>query len=268
MFNFRKNLRRSKSVVMIPARRIEPNPHPARRSFNWNELEGLAQSIAKNGLLQPIVVRYKGDKKYELIFGERRLKACKMAGFSSIPCIIVKANDKTAALYTLTEALEHKTLNYLEEAAAIDRIIKDFRLSREEISDRLGIPKNELNYKLSLMRLPDYILKRAAELNLKEEQTRELLKLPTVAMMEQVLNAVDGENLNGNLANDLIKDTVYRSQRKKGKVVMAVKDVQIFINTFNHAVDTMKECGIKATSAKTETEKCIEYTVKIEKPSA
>lgn len=268
MFNFRKNLRRSNAIVRIPARRIEPNPHPIRQNCNWDELDGLAQSIAQNGLLQPLVVRRKNDSKFELIFGERRLKACKMAGLSSIPCIIVKADDKTAALYCLTEALEHKSLNYLEEANAIDSVIKNFHLSREETAKKLGLSRNELNHKLSLLRLPDSILKRASNLGLKEEQTRELLKLATVAMMEQILNEVERNNLNGSMTKELINETVYQSQRKKGKVVMAVKDVQIFINTFNHAVDTMKECGIKATSAKTETEKCIEYTVKIEKPSA
>lgn len=268
MLNFRKKFKRANSIVLIPARRIEPNPHPARQNFNWNELDGLAQSIAQNGLLQPIVVRKKGEKRYELIFGERRLRACKMAGLSAIPCIVVKADDKTAAFYNLTEALEHKTTNYLEEASAIDYVIRNFRLSREETAARLGITRDELNRKLSLLKLPDEILRKIAACNMTEEQTRELLKLPTVAMMEQVITEIEKGNLNASKTKELINETVYGSGRKRGKVVMAVKDVQVFINTFNHAVDTMKECGIKATSAKTETEKCIEYTVKIEKPSA
>ena len=131
MLKNRNKLKTTNEVVLIPARMIQPNPHQPRKNFNWDDLEGLAESIHYNGLLQPITVRPKENGRYELISGERRFRACKMAGLSAIPSIVIDINDEKSALLAVIENLQREDLHFFEEATAIERLIKGFGLSQE-----------------------------------------------------------------------------------------------------------------------------------------
>lgn len=269
MLKSQKKLKKSNEVVLLPARLIHPNPHQPRRSFNWDDLEGLAESIHFNGLLQPITVRQKENGKYELISGERRLRACKMAGLSSIPSIIIDVDEEKSALFAVLENLQRENLNFFEEAMAIERLMKGFGLSQEEVAKKLGKSQSALSNKLRILRLPDEIRYSIMEYGLTERHARALLRLPSVTLMDQVIDTIVEQGLNVNATDDLINEILSKSQErtKKGKTVMVFKDVRIFINTLNHAVNTMRKSGISATANKNETEKYIEYTVKIDKPS-
>lgn len=260
-------LKKKNDVVMLPARSILPNPYHPRKNFNWDDLEGLAQSIHYNGLLQPITVRKREDGRYELISGERRLRACKMAGFSSIPSVIIDIDDEKSAISAIIENIQREKLHFFEEAVAIDRLIKGFGYSPDEIAEKLGISKSELRDKLKILRLSDEVRKSVILYGLTERHTRELLRLPTSAGVEQALDTIVEQGLTVNATEQLITEMLSKSEEneKRGKTVMVFKDVRIFINTLNHAVSTMRKSGINAVAEKKENEKYIEYTVRINK---
>ncbi len=268
MLKNRNNLKKSNEVVLIPARMILPNPHQPRKNFNWDDLEGLAESIHHNGLLQPITVRRKENGRYELISGERRLRACKMAGLSAIPSIIIDIDEEKSALLAVIENLQRENLHFFEEAMAIERLIKGFGLTQDEVSRKLGKSQSALSNKLRILRLPDEIRYNIMIYGLTERHARALLRLPTTALMEQVTDSIVEQGLSVSATEQLICDILTKNpdKEKKGKKVMVFKDVRIFINTLNHAVSTMRKSGINAKATKNETEEYIEYIVKINKP--
>ncbi len=268
MFKSQSKLKKSNEVVLIPARMIQPNPHQPRSSFNWDDLEGLAQSIHFNGLLQPITVRRKCNGNYELISGERRLRACKMAGLSAIPSIIIDIDEEESALLALVENMQREDLHFFEEATAIERLIKGFGLTAEEVARNLGKTQSSLTNKLRILRLPDEIRYNVMLYGLTERHAKALLRLPSTALMEEVIDRIVEEGLTVTATEQLICDILAKPDDldKKGKRVAVFKDVRVFINTLNHAVSTMRKSGINAKATKNETDKYIEYTVKINKP--
>lgn len=268
MLKNRNKYKTCNEVVQIPARLIHPNPHQPRKNFNWDDLEGLAESIHFNGLLQPITVRKKENGHFELVSGERRLRACKMAGLSTIPSIIVDFDEEKAALFAVLENLQRENLHFFEEAMAIERLMKGFGLSQEEVAKKLGKSQSALSNKLRILRLPDEIRNSVIEYGLTERHARALLRLPSMMMMEQVIDVIIEQGLTVSATEDLINQLLSQPQERerKGKTVMVFKDIRIFINTLNHAVNTMRKSGINATATKNETENYIEYTVRIDKP--
>lgn len=262
-------LKKQNEVVMIPARMIKPNPHQPRKNFNWDDLEGLAESIHYNGLLQPITVRKKENGYFELISGERRLRACKMAGLSAIPSIVIDVDEEKSAILAVIENLQREDLHFFEEAMAIERLIKGFGFSQEEIAKKIGKSQSALSNKLRILRLPDEIRYSVMLYGLTERHARALLRLPSIALMEQALDTIVEQGLTVNATEQLITEMLNKTleKEKKGKKVMIFKDVRIFINTLNHAVTTMRKSGINASATKNETEKYIEYIVKIDKPN-
>ncbi len=268
MLKSQNKFKKSNEVVLIPARLIMPSPHQPRKNFNWDDLEGLAESIHHNGLLQPIIVRRKSNGKFELVSGERRLRACKMAGLSAIPTIIIDIDEERSALLSLIENIQREDLHFFEEAAAIERLIKGFGLTQEEISQKIGKSQSALSNKLRVLRLPDDVRYNVMLYGLTERHARALLRLPSTQLMEEVIDTVVEEGLTVSATEQLICEILTKpeAQDKKGKKVMIFKDVRIFINTLNHAVSTMRKSGINAKATKNETEKFIEYTVKISKP--
>lgn len=260
-------LKKKNDVVMLPTRSILPNPYHPRKNFNWDDLEGLAESIHYNGLLQPITVRKRDETKYELISGERRLRACKMAGFSSIPSIIVEIDDERSAISTVIENIQRIDLHFFEEATAIERLIKAFDFSQSEIAEKLGISQAELINKLKLLRLSEDVRRNVVLCGLTERHARELLRLPSSTAIEEALDIIVEQGLTVNATEQLITDMLNKTADKDrgGKKIMVFKDLRIFVNTLNHAVSTMRKSGINAVAEKKETEKYIEYTVKINK---
>ena len=256
------------SVVLVPSSIIRSNPDQPRKSFRKQEIDALCVSVRQIGIIQPILVRYTDNNDYELISGERRLRACKMAGLSSIPSIIIEINDERSALLAVIENLQRENLHFFEEAVAIERLIKGFGLSQEEVARRLGKSQSTLSNKLRILRLPDEIRYNIMIFGLTERHARALLRLPSTELMEQVIDTIVEQGLTVSATEQLICDILTKSASKerKGKKVMVFKDIRIFINTLNHAVTTMRKSGINAKATKNETEEYIEYTVKISKP--
>ena len=146
------------AVLLIPVDKIRTNPNQPRKYFDPDELSSLGESIRRNGILQPLSVRAEdGDGKYELIAGERRLRAAAESGFDRVPCIVINADSTQAAVYSVIENLQRRDLNFFEEALAIESLGERYGLDRAQLSEKLGKAPSTLSNKLRLLRLPEDI---------------------------------------------------------------------------------------------------------------
>ncbi len=252
-------------IILVPQEEIYPNPNQPRQRFDFDELEGLAQSIRQNGIIQPIAVRINSMGEYELISGERRLRASRLVGITQIPCIIMDANDGKSALFALLENMQRSDLGFFEEAQAIEKLIVDFGMSRDEVCKKLGKAPPTISNKLRLLRLPEEIRLKITQENLSERHARALLKLTSVSQMERAMSIIAEKRLNVAETERLVSQIMANDSRHRQPPVKLFKDVRIFVNTLNHAVDTMRRAGIEADSAKSETDEYIEYIVRIPK---
>ena len=252
-------------IILIPQEDIYPNPNQPRSRFDFDELEGLAQSIRQNGIIQPIAVRVNASGNYELISGERRLRASRLVGISLIPCIIMEASDEKSALFALIENMQRSDLGFFEEASAIEKLIVDFNMSRDDVCRKLGKEAPTISNKLRLLKLPEDVRLKITQEGLTERHARALLRLPTRAQLDRALSIISDKRLNVAESEKLIDQMLSADKSSKKPTVKLFKDVRIFVNTLNHAVDTMRRAGIEADSAKSETDEYIEYIVRIPK---
>lgn len=252
-------------IILIPQEDIYPNPNQPRSRFDFDELEGLAQSIRQNGIIQPIAVRVNASGNYELISGERRLRASRLVGISLIPCIIMEASDEKSALFALIENMQRSDLGFFEEASAIEKLIVDFNMSRDDVCRKLGKAAPTISNKLRLLKLPEDVRIKITQEGLTERHARALLRLPTRAQLDRALSIISDKRLNVAESEKLIDQMLSADKSSKKPTVKLFKDVRIFVNTLNHAVDTMRRAGIEADSAKSETDEYIEYIVRIPK---
>ena len=262
----------NKKVIEIPARKTRPNKTQPRQDFYEEDLRSLSQSISNNGLLQPLTVRKLKNDEYELIAGERRLRASVMAGFTKIPCIVMKCSDKDSAIFALIENLQRKDLGMFEEARGINRLIRKYGITQEQAAIQLGKKQSTVANKLRLLRLSydeqDWIV----QAGLTERHARALLKIQNEDSRKEVLSHIIAENLNvketEKYISSLLDNKKVQPLHNNNDKKIVVKDVRIFVNTISRAVDTMRMSGIDAVSNKEETEDYIEYTVKIPKETA
>lgn len=253
-------------IQLIPHELITPNPNQPRVRFDYEQLEGLASSIRTSGLLQPINVRPLQDGKYELISGERRLRAARMVGLTRLPCIVMDVSDEQSALFALIENVQRQNLDFFEEAEAIDRLNSEHGLTQEEISKKLGKAQSTLSNKLRLLRLPEDMRFRISTAGLSERHARALLLLPDNSSRNRALDIIIDRHLNVAETERLIYDIQKRRKEPKPPQVKCFKDMRIFINTLNHAVDAIRRAGIDADTAKSETDEYFEYVIRIPKP--
>lgn len=253
-------------IQLIPHESIKPNPHQPRVRFDYNELEGLACSIRSNGLLQPINVRVLSDGSFELISGERRLRAARMIGMNNIPCVVMNVSDEQSALFAIIENVQRQNLDFFEEAVALERLMIDHGLSQEQIAKKLGKSPSSLSNKLRLLRLPEELRDKITYAGLTERHARALLSLPDNITRARVLDIVIERHLTVAETEQLVKDVHRRKKEPKKAHVKVYKDMRIFLNTLNHAVDTIRKAGIEADTAKSETDEYFEYVIRISKP--
>lgn len=252
-------------IILVPQEEIYPNPNQPRKRFDFDELEDLAQSIRQNGIIQPIAVRVNAKGEYELISGERRLRASRLVGITQIPCIIMEASDEKSALFALIENMQRSDLGFFEEAQAIEKLITDYGMSRDEVCKKLGKAAPTISNKLRLLRLPEEIRLKITQENLTERHARALLRLTATSQIERALSIIAEKRLNVTETERLVTQILTNDSRRRQPPVKLFKDVRIFVNTLNHAVDTMRRAGIEADSAKSETDEYIEYIVRIPK---
>lgn len=249
-------------VLLVPNELIYPNPNQPRRTFNQEELVNLAISIRMNGILQPITVR-ETEKGYEVVSGERRLRASRLAGMLSVPCIVIDVNDFKSAVYALIENLQRQNLGYFEEAVAIERLMKDFGLSQEEAAKQLGKAPSTVSNKLRLLSLQQEAREALTQNGLSERHARALIRLPEEKIMVALKKIIE-KKLNVTQTEAYIEE-ILEEKRNNRKTKTMFSDVKIFIKTINHAVDTMKKAGIKADVKRIEEGESFIYHIKIPK---
>lgn len=252
-------------VLLIPSDSIFPNPNQPRKVFDQSELVNLAISIRMNGILQPITVR-EVENGYELVSGERRLRASKLAGLLNVPCIVVEVNSLKSAVFALIENLQRQNLGYFEEALAINKLMKDFSLSQDEAARRLGKAPSTVSNKLRLLALPEEVRNLLSENGLSERHARALLRLQENEITE-VLQKVIDRKLNVTQTEKLVDEYVNRRKEPRRQTKIMFSDVKIFLNTINNALDTMQKAGIKAQFRREDKEDSYVYFIEIPKKS-
>ncbi len=251
-------------IYNIPQAMIVPNPNQPRKRFDYDELENLAQSIRENGILQPITVRKREDKKYELVSGERRLRAARLVGIVKIPSIVINIDDKSSAMFSIIENLQRQSLNFFEEAEAIEKLVGEYAMSREEVAQKLGLAPSTVSNKLRILRLPEEMRFELARSGLTESHARALLMLEDDNQRARALSIIVDRHLNVAESERMINQMINRNNRSRNPL-RGIRDVRLFINTLNHAVDTIRRAGVEADAARSETEEYIEYVVRIPK---
>ncbi|NLI88922.1 MAG: nucleoid occlusion protein [Epulopiscium sp.] len=257
-------------IENIEVDKIRPNPYQPRKSFNQAALDDLAGSIKEHGLMQPITVREIGDS-YQLIAGERRLKASKLIGLEEIPAVIIEVSNQDSAVLALIENLQREDLNFIEESQAYYDIMQDYGYTQQQLAKSIGKNQSTVANKLRLLKLPDNIIKIVLEKELSERHARALLKLPEEELQEKALKEIISKDLNVKRTEDLIKKMLINhsqedkiKKQKDQKVKKYLKDIRLFTNTITQAVDLIQQSGVDAKY--TMEEKSDEYEIKIKIP--
>ena len=251
-------------VVALPLEQIEPSPYQARRTFDEEELAGLAASIRENGLLQPVTVRRAGEGRYELIAGERRLRACKLAGMDKVPAIIRDAADGETAALGLLENIQRADLNPFEQARGLQDILALWGCTQAEAAKRLGMAQPTLANKLRLLQLTADQQQFILDNRLTERHARAVLRLPANRRSKALIH-ISSHRLNARATDRYIEQLLQGAPEPvvKARRLPMVRDVRIFVNTIDHAIRLMTDNGVPATAHREDGDGYIQYTVRI-----
>lgn len=260
----------SHEVLQVDTALIEPNPFQPRKTFHDESLAELSSSIKEFGVIQPLLVRQKTDHSFELIAGERRLRASKLAGLALVPVIVKELTDQEMAELAMIENLQREDLHYLEEAEGFQQLIANFGFTQEELARRMGKRQSTIANKLRLLKLSDEVRLILVEDHLTERHARALLKLEDTKLQLEILDTIRQKELNVRETEGLIQavlDDISREMEKKAprqNVVRIIRDVRIFLNTINNVVGEMKKTGL---NVKVDQEQDDDYiTVKLQIP--
>lgn len=189
----------------IPVDKVVPSPYQARREFSEEEIRNLADSISSEGLLQPILVRQIPDGHYELLAGERRLRACRMLGMKKIVACVQSASDSSAAAKGLIENIQRADLNPMEEAKGIAYLIANFRLTQDAVSQRLGKPRSSIANSLRLLKLPESVQGYISSGMISPGHAKVILGLEDRAQQEILARRIIENGLNVRGAEDAVR---------------------------------------------------------------
>lgn len=256
----------STRVQYIPLGRIRPNPQQPRRSFDEEDLAELAASIRSCGILQPLTVRRAGEG-YELVAGERRLRAARIAGLREVPCLVAQVGEEDSALLALMENLQRRDLDCWEEAQAIARLISRYGLSQEEAARRLGRAQPTVANKLRLLRLPEDVRALLRENGLTERHARALLRLQDPEVQRRAAGDMVRRGMNVAQAEAYVEKLLQSAQvtPPRGRSTYIIKDVRLFLNSVDRGLHLMRQAGVDAGWDRRDTEQEILLTIRIPK---
>ena len=246
-------------VIFLPARAIHPNPDQPRTVFKEKALQDLAESIRRHGILQPLSVRRVGTG-YELIAGERRLRAAQKVGLTEIPCIVMTMSEQESGLAAMVENLQRQDLDYIEEAKGICRLTEKWGISQEQAAAILGRSQSAVANKLRRLKHSEAVLEALRQSELTERHARALLKLPDERQKLAAIEAISKANMNVAKAEQYIDSLLLRPQAKERK-----PDVNAFLRNLTTALSKMQQSGVSAVSERRETEDRIVLTITIPK---
>ena len=247
-------------VVFLPARTIRPNPAQPRKVFREEPLEELAQSIRRHGILQPLSVRRVGAA-YELIAGERRLRAAIQAGLSEVPCIVMNMDDRESGLTALVENLQRQDLDFIEEAKGISGLMTQWSMSQEQVARIIGKSQSSVANKLRLLRHSAPVLEALRAGNLTERHARALLKLPGEQEKLLAIREIIAQSMGVSRTERYIEELLSGGPKRQ-----RVANLGTFLNSLDQSLAKIQQSGIAAISERRETESQIVLTITIPKP--
>ena len=253
-------------ILRLPVEAITPNPYQPRTDFAPEPLAELADSIRRHGILQPLTVR-RTKTGWELVAGERRLRAAKLAGLDTVPCLQIRAEDQESALLALIENIQRKDLHYFEEAAAIAAYLRQSGVTQEEAAALLGRSPSALANKLRLLRLSPNCRKLLVENGLSERHARALLRLEDPEERLSALRHIIRAGLNVAQTEQYVGRRLGALQATPpaGRRTFILKDVRLFLNSLDRGLRLVREAGIGAESRREDTEDAILLTIRIPK---
>ena len=249
-------------VLFLPVEDISPNPDQPRRVFSQPELEELAASIRALGVLQPLTVRRREDG-WELVAGERRLRAAKLAGLSQVPCLSVQVDSQSSSLLALVENVQRRDLDFWEEALALRQILDTYHLSQEELARRVGRSQSAVANKLRLLKLPDEALALLRAHGATERHARALLRLDSPERQREAAEQVTARGLTVAQTEALVEQLLGDSPRRRKKPTFILKDVRLFLNTLSRSLELVRSAGVDARCRRQDTDDEILLTIRI-----
>lgn len=262
----------SEEVQAVPIHLITAGKYQPRQEFDDESLVELAESIRLHGLLQPIMLR-RAAVGYELIVGERRLRACKLLGWEVIPAIVRDVDDREAAELALIENLQREDLHVLEVAEGYQRLLSEFNLTQEELAQRLGISQASVANKLRLLKLPEEIRAIISREMLSERHGRALLRLRTTEQQFEVLGRIVKEGLSVKQTEELVEALLSSPEpgpRRKqdqgaGKQKLVIKDLRIFSNSVHRLARTLQASGLVVQVDEEEDDEVYQVVIRVQK---
>lgn len=263
-----RGLLESGRILYLPTEQLRPNPSQPRKIFDSDGLQELAASIRSYGILQPLTVRRRNGE-YELVTGERRLRAAKLAGLTEVPCILLTVDERQSSMVALVENLQRRDLDYIEEAEGLARLMRQYGLNQEQAAAKVGKSQSAVANKLRLLRHSPAVLNALRENDLSERHARALLRLPTEQERMEALAVIVKQQMNVAKSEEYIEALLHRKMQpqepKKGIRKLIVRDVRLFLNSVNHSLDLIRGAGIRAEASQEETDSEIVLTIRLPK---
>ncbi len=257
-------------IMQLPVNEIDPNPNQPRRTFDEEGLRELASSISEYGVISPLSVRMHYGR-YELVAGERRLRAAKLAGLKTVPCVVLDVDMEESGMLAMIENIQRQDLDFIEEARGISNLMRMFDISQEEAARRIGKSQSAVANKLRLLRLPPDVQVTLLNRGLTERHGRALLRLETGQTQRNALEYIIENGLNVAQTDAYVESLLEpreaepKPERKRSFIL---KDVRIFFNTLTRSIDMMKQGGIDAGVNRQETDSEFIVTISIPKKQA
>ena len=252
-------------IIYLRTDEISPNPVQPRTVFEDEALRELSDSIRSYGILNPLTVRRRAGH-YELVAGERRLRAAKMAGLREVPCMLFDVNMEDAGLLALVENLQRRDLDFLEEANGIRQLIRMFGMSQEEAARRLGKSQSAVANKLRLLKLPEDVLETLRDRGLSERHGRALLRLPDDESRRAALKRILDRDMTVAAAESYVDELLAAgTPPAAAKRTFVMKDVRLFLNSVSRSFELMRQGGVEADMQRRETDDKLILTISIPK---
>lgn len=252
------------AVEMIPVNRIHVNPYQPRHNISSQELKRLVESLQHHGMLQPVVVS-PIERGYQLIAGERRLRAARMAGFSRIPAVVRHADAEDSAILALVENLHRQSLSYWDEAEGFLRLHTEFHLTQSQIAEQMGISQSAVANKLRILHLESDIRRQIQEAGLSERHARLLLSVSSPHTRRELLALMVAEKWTVRQAEEWIQNQAQERPMARRLPKTVVKDFRIVYNAFRKTLDAVEDIGMAVEMTHSEEPQYWEIRVRIPK---
>ena len=247
----------------IPINKLRVNPYQPRKTFNQESLQELAESIKEHGVIQPIIVK-KSIKDYEIVAGERRFRACVLAGFDKVTCYIMDPSEQSAAQMALVENIQRENLTAIEEAKAYIQIMRQSNLTQDMLAKKLGKSQSTIANKIRLLNLPMEIQEGVSSKIITERHARALLSVDSDKQVDTYRKIVD-KHLNVRQTEEYVEELVNKPKKKKQVTKGFTRNIQIGINSINQCLDMIRKIGIVVTSEMEDDDNNVKIIIKFPK---